>query len=305
MARYILIRIAQGLLTLFAVAAVVFVLSRLSGDPLALIMDPMATQADYAAERQRLGLDKSYGEQFVVFLANAVQGDFGTSIFHKKPAFDVFFERLPATLELGFAALFFALLIAIPVGVISAVHKNTLIDQVAKTFALIGQSAPIFWIGLVLMLVFAVTLRWLPTSGRGDWVQLVLPAVTLGWYSNAFLMRITRSAMLDVLDSEYVKLARLEGIPKAWIVWKHALKNASTSIITTLGLMTISLVTGAVVTETVFAWPGVGRLMVDSIFNRDFPVVQAAVTLVAVMVVGTNLLVDLIYAYIDPRVRFA
>lgn len=305
MARYILIRLAQGVLTLFAVAAVVFVLSRLSGDPLALIMDPMATQADYAVERQRLGLDKSYGEQFVIFLVNAVQGDFGTSIFHKKPAFDVFFERLPATLELGFAALFFALLIAIPVGVLSAVHKNTLIDHFAKTVALVGQSAPIFWIGLVLMLVFAVTLRWLPTSGRGELIQLVLPAVTLGWYSNAFLMRITRSSMLDVLDSEYVKLARLEGIPRNRIIWKHALKNASTSIVTTLGLMMISLVTGAVVTETVFAWPGVGRLMVDSIFNRDFPVVQAAVTLVAAMVVGVNLLVDLLYAYIDPRVRFA
>jgi len=305
MLRYILIRVGQGILTLLIVVLVVFVLSRLSGDPLALIMDPMATRADVELERQRLGLDKNYVDQFVIFLGNAVRGDFGVSIFHKKPAFEVFFERLPATLELGLAALFFAIVIAVPVGVISAVHKNTAIDQVAKTFALVGQSAPIFWIGLILMLVFSVTLGWLPTSGRGELVHLILPALTLGWYSNAFLMRITRSSMLDVLDSDYVKLARLEGIPKQRIVWRHALKNASTSIITTLGLMTISLVTGAVVTETVFAWPGVGRLVVDSIFNRDFPIVQASVTLVAAMVVGVNLLVDLFYAYIDPRVRLA
>jgi len=305
MGRFILIRLGQGFLTLFAVALVVFLLSRMSGDPLALMMDPMATEADYADERRRLGLDKGLAEQFGVFFVNALRGDFGQSIFHKKPAFDVFLERLPATIELGAAALFFALLVAIPVGVVSAVHKGTPIDHAARIFALFGQSAPIFWIGLVLMLLFSVKLGWLPTSGRGSGWQLILPAVTLGWYSNAFLMRITRSSMLDVLDSEYVKLARLEGIPARRIVWKYALKNASTSIVTTLGLMAVSLVTGAVVTETVFAWPGVGRLMVDSIFNRDFPVVQTSVTMVAAMVVGINLLIDLAYAYIDPRVRHA
>lgn len=305
MARYLATRVLQGLVTLLAVSVVVFVLSRLSGDPLSLILDPMATREDMAREMARLGLDRSYPEQYMLFLARALGGDFGESIFHKRPAFEVFLERLPATLELGGLALALSVAIAIPLGVISAVHKDSAIDRVAKLVALTGQSAPVFWIGLVFILVFSVTLGWLPTSGRGTWRHAVLPAVTLGWYGNAFLMRITRSAMLDVLGSDYVRLARLEGLPERLVVWKHAFRNAATSVVTTLGLMSISLVTGAVVTETVFAWPGVGRLTVDAIFQRDFPVVQAAVLLIATIVVAVNLAVDLLYAWVDPRVRLA
>jgi peptide/nickel transport system permease protein len=304
MARYLLARVLQGLVTLLAVSVVVFVLSRLSGDPLTLIMDPMSTKEDMARELARLGLDRSYPEQYAIFLANALQGDFGQSVFFKRSAFEVFLEKLPATLELGGTAMAVSLLIAIPVGVLSAVHQGGWFDRIARLVALTGQSAPVFWIGLVLILLFSVTLGWLPTAGRGSWRNLVLPAITLGWYGNAFLMRITRSAMLDVLGTEYVKLARLEGLAERRVIWKHAFKNAATSIVTTLGLMSISLVTGAVVTETVFAWPGVGRLTVDAIFQRDFPVVQAAVVLIAVMVVAVNLAVDVVYAWIDPRVRF-
>jgi peptide/nickel transport system permease protein len=304
MARYILLRIGHGLLTLLVVSIVVFVLSRLSGDPLTLMMDPMATQQDHARELTRLGLDRSYPEQYLIFLWNALGGDLGESIFYKQPAFGVFLEKLPATLELGATAWLIAIVIAIPVGVLSAVHRGSRFDRLMQVFALAGQSAPVFWVGLVLILVFAVNLGWLPTSGRGGLRYLVLPSITLGWYASAFLMRITRSSMLDVLDADYIRLARLEGLPERLVIWKYALKNAATSIVTTMGLMLITLVTGAVVTETVFAWPGVGRLIVDSIFNRDFPVVQASVTFISVIVVVVNLLVDVIYAYIDPRVRF-
>ena len=303
MTRYLLARLAQGLVTLLAVSVVVFVLSRLSGDPLTLIMDPMATKADMARELARLGLDRSYVEQYAIFLANALLGDFGQSVFYKRDAFAVFLEKLPATLELGATAMLVSILIAIPIGVLSAVHQGGWLDRIARIVALTGQSAPVFWIGLVLILLFSVTLGWLPTAGRGTIRHLVLPAITLGWYGNAFLMRITRSAMLDVLGTDYVKLARLEGLPERRVIWIHAFRNAATSIVTTLGLMSISLVTGAVVTETVFAWPGVGRLTVDAIFQRDFPVVQTAVILIAVMVVAVNLAVDLLYAWIDPRVR--
>ncbi|MCX7381960.1 MAG: ABC transporter permease [Alphaproteobacteria bacterium] len=304
MARYLLARFAQGLVTLLAVSVVVFVLSRLTGDPLTLIMDPMATKDDMARELARLGLDRSYVEQYAIFLAHALLGDFGQSVFYKRDAFGVFLEKLPATLELGGTAMLLSILIAIPIGVLSAVHQGGWLDRIAKIVALTGQSAPVFWIGLVMILLFSVTLGWLPTAGRGTFRHLVLPAITLGWYGNAFLMRITRSAMLDVLGTDYVRLARLEGLPERRVIWKHAFKNAATSIVTTLGLMSISLVTGAVVTETVFAWPGVGRLTVDAIFQRDFPVVQTAVILIAVMVVAVNLAVDVVYAWIDPRVRF-
>lgn len=302
---YVLRRLVHGALTLLAVTIVVFSLSRLSGDPLSLIMDPAATESDRLAEMARLGLDRSYVEQYLIFLKGAVTGDFGESIFYKAPAFGVFMQYLPATLELSFVALLVSAAIAIPAGVLSAVYKNGPFDAMAKAFALTGQSAPIFWIALMLVLLFSVTLGWLPTSGRGGIEHLILPAVTLGWYSNAFLMRVTRSSMLDVLDADYIRLARLEGLSERRIVWVHALKNAATTIVTTLGLMTITLVTGAVVTETVFAWPGVGRLIVESIFHRDFPIVQAAVTIIAAMVIMINLAVDLIYAWIDPRVRLS
>jgi peptide/nickel transport system permease protein len=304
MQRYILIRVLQGIVTLFAVSLIVFVLSRLSGDPTTLLIDPQATPKDIAELKAKLGLDRSYLEQYVIFITGAFRGDFGESIWYKEPALSVFVEKLPNTIELGLASLIITLLIAVPIGVISAVKKDTIFDQAGKIFALFGQSAPIFWLGIVLMLVFAVTLRLLPTSGTGSFKHLILPAVTLGWYGNALIMRITRSSMLDVLDTEYIKLARLSGLPEWVVIWKHALKNAAISIVTAIGLLLISLISGAVVTETVFAWPGVGRTLVESINRRDFPVIQTTVLLIAFGVVAINLLVDLVYAYIDPRIRY-
>jgi peptide/nickel transport system permease protein len=296
--------VLQGIVTLLAVSLIVFVLSRLSGDPTTLLIDPQATPKDIAELKTKLGLDKSYLEQYVIFITGALRGDFGQSIWYKEPALSVFMEKLPNTIKLGLASLIITLIIAVPIGVISAIKKDTIFDHAGKIFALFGQSAPIFWLGIVLMLVFAVTLRLLPTSGTGSFKHLILPAVTLGWYGNALIMRITRSSMLDVLDTEYIKLARLSGLPEWVVIWKHALKNAAISIVTAIGLLLISLISGAVVTETVFAWPGVGRTLVESINRRDFPVIQTTVLLIAFGVVAINLLVDLVYAYIDPRIRY-
>lgn len=224
-------------------------------------------------------------------------------IFFKAPALQVFLERLPATLELGLAALVVSFGIAIPAGVLSAVYKDSLFDRAAQLLAMLGQSTPIFSVGLLAILLFSVELGLFPSGGRDGFLSLVLPAAALGWYGNAPLMRITRTSMLGVLSSDYVKLARLEGIAERTIIWKYALRNASISRLTTFGLITITMLTGAVVTETVFAWPGVGRLIVDSIFHRDFPVVQAAVTSLAFVVVAVNFVVDLLYLAIDPRLR--
>jgi peptide/nickel transport system permease protein len=303
MGRFLLLRVIQSLLTLFAVMTIVFALARLSGDPISLIIDPTATADDRALEMTRLGLDRPVNEQYGLYLWNALHGQFGQSIFFKESALQVFMERLPASLELGLAALLICLGIAIPIGVLSAVFKDSLFDRIAQLIAMLGQSTPIFSVGLIAILVFSVELGLFPTSGREGLSSLVLPAITLGWYGNALLMRITRSSMLGVLESDYIKLARLEGISETTIIWKYAFRNASTSILTTFGLITITMLTGAVVTETVFAWPGVGRLIVDSIFHRDFPVVQAAVTLLASLVIVVNLLVDLLYLLIDPRLR--
>ena len=304
MQRYIVIRLFQGFITLLVVSLIVFILSRLSGDPVSLLIDPEATEVEVAELTAQLGLDKSYPVQYMIFISKAFRGDFGKSIYFREPALNIFLEKLPNTLLLSFAALMLSLLISIPIGVLAAVKKDTFFDHAGKIFALIGQSAPIFWIGIIMILVFAVMLGILPTSGTGSIRHLVLPAVTLGWYGNALIMRITRSSMLDVLDTEYIKLSRLEGLSNQLIIWKHALKNAAIPIVTAIGLLLIALISGAVVTETVFAWPGVGRLLVDSVVQRDFPVIQTTVLLIAFGVVIVNLMIDVLYAYIDPRIRY-
>ncbi len=304
MQRYILKRLGHGIIVLLAVSLIVFGLSRLSGDPVTLMLDQEATKADHDAMIIKLGLDKSLPEQYFIFIKGALQGDFGESIWYSEPALIVVLEKFPATLELASVSILLSLLIAIPVGVLSAVKKGTYVDKAGKIFALIGQSAPIFWVGLVLMIVFSVNLGLLPTSGRGDIRHLVLPAITLGWYGNAFIMRITRSSMLDVLDSEYIKMARIAGISEWFVIWGHALKNAGITIANTIGLLVLAMIAGVVVTETVFAWPGVGRLVVDSIFNRDYPVVQTVVLIISFSVIVINLLVDLFIAYLDPRIKF-
>jgi peptide/nickel transport system permease protein len=304
MQRYILKRLLQGLITLLIVSVIIFVLARISGDPVTLLIDPMAQKSEYEEIKARLGLDKSYLVQYLVFMGNACRGYFGQSFWYKEPALDTVLRRFPATLQLGLFATLISILIAVPAGVLSAAKRGSIFDKVVMIIALIGQSAPIFWIGIVLMLFFSVILGVLPTSGMGSVKNLILPAITLGWYSNTLLLRITRSSMLDVLDTEYIKLARLEGLPERRVIWRHGLKNGAVSILTTIGFMLIAVVSGAVVTETVFAWPGVGRLLVESVVHHDFPVIQTIVLLIATGVVLINLLIDILYAYVDPRIRY-
>ncbi len=304
MQRYILGRILQAFVCLFAVGTIVFILSRLSGDPLVMMLPKDATPEEFQAMRVHLGLDKPYIVQYVVFITSMMHGDFGRSIRYEQPAMSLVLERFPATLELTVVAMAIALLIALPVGILAAVKKGSIFDTVGKVAALAGQSMPIFWVGIMLMWLFAVVLRILPPFGRGGIENLILPSVTLGWFVNATLMRVGRSSMLDVLDSEYIKLARVKGVPERMVILKHALRNASIPILTIIGMQFAQLLRGAIITETVFAWPGLGRLAVSAIYSRDFPLVQAAVIFMAFIFITMNLIVDILYAYVDPRIRY-
>ena len=303
MSGYILRRALQGVVAIVGALLIVFVAQRLSGDPVALMLPMDATEEDFVAMRAALGLDRPLPVQFVVFIANAVQGDFGDSYQWQAPAMSLLLERLPATLELALAGLVFALLLAVPLGVVSAVHRGGVVDRVAKVFAMLGQAVPGFWIGLLLILFIAVELQWLPAFGRGGPANLVLPAIALGWYPVAAMTRTLRSSMLDILDSDFVRMGRAIGLPERWIVWRFALRNAFVPLVTMIGVYFANMLGGAFVIEVVFAWPGVGRAVVDAVFARDFPVVQAGVVLAAVVFVVVNLIVDLSYGFIDPRIR--
>lgn len=304
MQRYLLRRILQGFGTLLVISLIVFLLARLSGDPLNIMLSEEASKEDYAVAAKHWGLDRPLTEQYLTFLGNALRGDFGRSIRLRRPALELVWERLPATLQLAGAAIFVSLVIAIPIGVLSAVKRDTPLDYVGKVIALVGQSMPSFWLGIVLIWIFAVTLRWLPASGTGGFQHFILPAVALGWYQVAAIMRLVRSAMLDVLDSEYVKLARVKGVAERSVVWKHCLRNAAIPPLTYIGFIVAVLLTGSIVIETVFAWPGIGLLAIDAVRYRDFPVVQTVVLLYAAKYVIINLLVDVAYVYVDPRIRF-
>ncbi len=311
MQRYIIVRLFQSLIVLFAVSIIIFGLARISGDPMDVLLPEDAGPEEFALMQQKWGLDRPIHIQYLTFVGNALKGDFGRSVQHPtRDALDLVIKRFPATIVLAGLALMISIAIAFPVGVLSAVKKDSMPDYLAKTFALMGQSAPSFWVAIMLMWIFAVQLNWLPTSGRGDpgwdrFVHLILPAFAIGWYQVAALMRLVRSSMLEVLDSEFIKLARVKGVSESRVVWKHALRNASIAPVTLLGLLVAQLVTGTVVTETVFSYPGVGLLAVDAIRNRDFQVMQTIVLVFALIFVGINLFVDVIYAYIDPRIRYA
>lgn len=304
MERYLLQRVLQGAATLLVISLIVFLLARLSGDPLQIILSEEATKEDFATAAAHWGLDKPLAQQYLTFLGNAARGDLGVSIRLRRPALELVWERLPATLQLAGASIAVSLLIAIPIGVLSAVRRDTVFDYGGKVVALLGQSMPSFWLGIVLIWVFAVMLGWLPASGRGGLAHYVLPAVALGWYQVAAVMRLVRSAMLDVLDSEYVKLARIKGVSETAVVWKHCLCNAAIGPLTYLGFVVAVLLTGSVVIETVFSWPGIGLLAIDAVRYRDFPVVQTVVLLYATKFVVINLLVDVAYVYLDPRIRY-
>ena len=296
-------RLFRALISLWLVSTVVFVVMRLSGDPVPLLLPPDAPTSEILRVRHDLGLDRPLPVQYVIFLANLARGDFGRSIHFREPALEVVRGYLAATLELGLTAFFVAALVAVPIGLFSAMRRNTLVDHAAMGVALIGQSAPTFFLGILFILLLSLKADLFPTSGRGDWRNLVLPALTLGAFTMASIARLTRSAVLEVLHADYIRTARAKGVRETWVVAKHTLKNAAIPIVTITGLQFGTLLGGAVVTETVFAWPGIGRLAIQSIYDRDYPVVQCTVFLAALMFVVINLCVDLIYGVLDPRIR--
>jgi peptide/nickel transport system permease protein len=265
--------------------------------------EPGAQEADLALVRTAWGLDLPLPMQYAAFVKNIITGELGQSFNYEMPVSTLYFQRLPNSLELALAATLISFVIGIPAGIVSAVRVNSAWDHIGKTIALLGLSVPGFWLGLVMILVFSVWLEWLPTSGQGGWRNLVMPAVALGWYFAASLLRLTRSSMLEVLRSEYIKLARLKGLPAFAVIALHAFKNALIPVLTLAGINLVVMLNAAVIIEVIFAWPGIGRLLYEGIFQRDFPLVQGVVMEAGIMIVVINLLVDILYAYIDPRIR--
>ena len=305
MARTILRRTLRAVAALLLVTAVVFALLRLSGDPAYVLLAPEATPEQRAAFRAQYGLDQPLPVQYARYLARVVQGDFGQSFSFQAPALQVALQRLPATLELTLAAMTLAVLLAIPAAVIAALWRGRLFDRALMAVTLAGQSVPTFWLGMMMIIVAAVHFRVLPASGRGGWSHLVMPAVALALWLMALLARVTRSEMLEALEQDYVRTARAKGLAESAIAARHALKNALLPIVTVLGLQFGGLLGGAVMTETVFAWPGVGTLILDAILKKDFPVVLAGVMVVAAGFIVVNLVLDLLYSALDPRIRRA
>jgi peptide/nickel transport system permease protein len=305
MQRFLIRRIAMAMITLLAVTLIIFVLSRAAGDPRHVYLDDYSTQEDWDRLTLNLGLDRPYYQQYAMFLKDAVMGRFGESIKEGRPSMEIIIERLPATFQLGVAAFLFSVVVGVPLGILSAVKRGTVLDTTGKLVALVGQSAPVFWLGLMLMFLFAVKLGWLPPYGRQEPTSIILPAVALGWFYAAANLRLLRSAMLNVLDSEYVKLARAKGVSGQAVIWKHALRNALIPVLTFAGITLGALVTGSIVVETVFAWPGLGQLSIQALVGNDYPLLQAVIVIFTLMYVVAALLVDIMYAYIDPRIRYA
>lgn len=298
-------RLARSIAVIFVVMTVVFVMSRAVGDPITLLAPIDMPKEDIEKVKDQQGLNDPLVEQYVRFLGNAARLDFGTSYRANQPAFDVVKSRLWSTVELGLCALAVGLLIGLPAGIVAALKRGSPIDIAARLFALMGQAVPNFWLGLILILVFAVRLDLLPTSGKGDWRNLILPAITLGSFPAAAIMRFTRSAMLEALSQDYIRTARAKGLRRMTVIGRHALRNSLLSVVTLLGLQIGSILSGAIVVETVFAWPGLGRLAIQSITAADFPVVQTAVIMTSAWIVTANLVVDISYSFLDPRIRRA
>jgi peptide/nickel transport system permease protein len=296
-------KLLRALIAVWLVTTVVFVVMRLSGDPVPLLLPPDAPISEMMRVRHDLGLDRSLPVQYAVFIGNVLRGDFGRSIHFRQPAIDVVKGYLGASLELGLTAFFIAALTAVPIGLISALRRNSLVDHIAMAVALVGQAAPTFFLGILFILLLSLKADLFPTGGRDTARNLVLPALTLGAFAMASIARLTRSAVLEVLRADYIRTARAKGLAEVLVVAKHTLRNAALPIVTITGLQFGTLLGGAVVTETVFAWPGIGRLAIQSIYNRDYPVVQCTVFLSAVMFIVINLAIDLLYGVLDPRVR--
>ena len=304
MRRYIVIRALQAILSLFLLSIIIFVVVRMTGDPLTLLLSEEATEEDRAALETALGLDKPMPLQYLIFARNFLQADFGNSIRGGTPVDDLIVSRVMPSVKLAAAAMVIVIAVAVPLGVIAAVNKGKIGDSVARFIAVFGQSVPAFWMGIVLIQIFAVRLDLLPTSGMGGPEHYILPAITLSLFVIAGVMRLLRSSMLETLDTEYIKLARIKGISENMVIWKHALRNALVPVVTFGGTYVATLITFGILAEVVFAWPGLGRLLFDGIVVRDFPVVQAMVILAGALVIAANLVVDILYAYIDPRIRY-
>ncbi len=300
---YIGRRAGYSLLSLFLLSVTIFLFVRVTGDPAALLVEPGASEADIAAIHEQFGLNRPLIVQYGIFISSILQGDFGQSFYYRTPVLELYLSRLPNSLMLAIVAMSFSLLIGIPSGILAAVRVGKFWDSAGKMFALLGLSLPSFWVGLVMILFFSVFLGWLPSSGSGTPLHLIMPAFALGWYFAAAHMRLTRSSMLEVLGSEYVKLARIKGLPQSLVIAKHAFKNALIPVLTLAGINLVIMVNVAVVVETVFAWPGIGRLLYEGISFRDFPVVQGVVLMGGSMIIIVNLAVDILYGVIDPRIR--
>ncbi len=305
MTRYLWRRLLHSVLALFGVSVIVFVILRvIPGDPAKMLLPEGAPQSAIEELDRQLGLREPLPVQYLIFVKGVFRGEFGQSFQYRAPAGRVVWERVPATVALTTAAMLLITGVGVPIGLLAAVHHRTPYDYGGMIFAVLGQSLPNFWLGIMLILVFGVTVRWLPTSGFEGWRYLILPSVTLAAYPTAFVARLTRSGMLEVLDQDYIRTARSKGVAGRDIVLRHAMKNALIPVVTVIGLQIGTLLGGAVITESVFAWPGVGKLIVDGIFARDFPVIQTVLILSAATFVLVNLVVDLSYVLVDPRVRY-
>ena len=305
MQRYLVRRLLISIITLLAVSVIIFIMARMGGDPRSVMLDEFAGEEIWDELGRELGIDKPIYQQYGIFLKDIFTGDYGQSIKERRPVIEVILERLPATMKLAAASFAFSTIIGVPLGILSSINRGSVFDSIGKLVALIGQSAPSFWMGIMLMFLFAVQLEWVKPSGDKEISSIVLPAVTLGWFFVAANLRLVRSAMLDVLDSEYIKLAKAKGVPYRSVVLKHAFRNAMIPPLTFAGVTLGSVVTGSLVAETVFAWPGLGQLAVHALWAFDYPLLQGIVIVFTVMYVAAALLVDISYAYVDPRIRYA
>ena len=304
MVRFILVRCLQAIVALIGISILIFVMARASGDPALLMAGSTSTPEEIERIRAEMGLNKSLPEQYWIFVTDLAQGDLGESFTKQRPVTGMILELLPNTLSLSLLSFFLSMLLAVFLGVLGATRRDSFWDSGVKLIAVLGQALPVFWVGIMAILVFAVMLRWLPTSGMGSPAHFIMPVTVMTLFLLPGMMRLVRSGMLDVLDSEYIKLARIKGLPERTVIWKHALRNALMAPLTVAGLLLVLLITGTVVLENVFNWPGVGRLLLQGVMGRDFAVVQGIVLLVGAAVLFVNLFVDILYAYIDPRIRY-
>lgn len=305
MSRYLINRLISAVVTILIVSIVVFAVTRLSGDPARLMLPVEATQSDVEVFRHELGLDRPLPIQYLDFVVRAAHGDLGNSLRYRQPATQVIMDRLPATLALSGAAMLIALLLAVPTGILSAVYRGGWLDTLSRAISLLGQALPAYWVGIMLIIVFAAQLRWLPAAGGGTLAHLVLPAFTLGLWPTARIARVLRASLLESIYADYVRTARGKGVSERKVILSHAMRNALLPVVTVVGLSFGMMFGGAIITETVFAWPGTGRLLLDAVSQRDYPLVQAIVLTFSVVFLAINFIVDMLYGVLDPRVRFS